>query len=402
MALSDLKTRCVFALILCFTLAHSTSAAEWDELILDGYQQAYNLDYDAAITTFERAVEMRPNNSAGYRGAASALWLRLLFSRGNVLVDNYLIGSFRGPQTDDENVPEDIDLRFQQHIDRAIKLAEAALTEAPNDPDAHYELGLSVGLLASYRASIRGESLRAVLTAKRAYDAHQRVLELDPSRDDAKFLVGIYRYIVSVLPRLFRLVARLVGFDGGKNEAMAMVTAAASHPGKSQAEAQFALVLLLNREREYVRARQILELLLKDYPKNRLVWLELASTWLRDKRPAMAELTLTHGFRRLQGDDRVRMFGEGPMWYLKRGTARASLGLYESAQGDLMRAAKGPGAIWVSGRAHLELGKIADLAGDRELAQLYYSRGRHLCDDVNDRRCERESDRLRNTPYRGQ
>ena len=116
------------------------------------------------------------------------------------------------------------------------------MTEAPNDPDAHYELGLSVGLLASYRASIRGESLRAVLSAKRAYDAHQRVLELDPSRDDAKFLVGIYRYIVSVLPRLFRLVARLVGFDGGKNEAMAMVTAAASHPGKSQAEAQLSLI----------------------------------------------------------------------------------------------------------------------------------------------------------------
>ncbi len=398
----NLKTQCVFVSVLCFTLANSSSASEWDQLILNGYQQAYNLDHNVAITTFERAVKLEPNNPASYRGIASALWLRLLFSRGNVLVDNYLIGSFKGPEVNPKDVPKDIDLRFQEYINRAIELAETALTEAPDDPDAHYELGMSVGLLASYRASIRGESLRAVLAAKRAYNSHRRVLELDPSRDDAKFLVGIYRYIVSVMPRVFRLIARLVGFDGGKNEAMAMVTAAASHPGNSQAEAQFALVLLLNREREYAQARKILKLLMKDYPKNRLVWLELASTWLRDNRPAMAELTLTHGFRRLQGDDRVRMFGEGPLWHLKRGTARASLGLYAGAQNDLMRAAKGPGAVWVSGRAHLELGKIADLAGDRTLARSYYSRGRNLCDDANDRRCKRESNRLRNTPFRGQ
>ena len=398
----NLKTQCVFVSVLCFTLANSSSASEWDQLILNGYQQAYNLDHNVAITTFERAVKLEPNNPASYRGIASALWLRLLFSRGNVLVDNYLIGSFKGPEVNPKDVPKDIDLRFQEYINRAIELAETALTEAPDDPDAHYELGMSVGLLASYRASIRGESLRAVLAAKRAYNSHRRVLELDPSRDDAKFLVGIYRYIVSVMPRVFRLIARLVGFDGGKNEAMAMVTAAASHPGNSQAEAQFALVLLLNREREYAQARKILKLLMKDYPKNRLVWLELASTWLRDNRPAMAELTLAHGFRRLQGDDRVRMFGEGPLWHLKRGTARASLGLYAGAQNDLMRAAKGPGAVWVSGRAHLELGKIADLAGDRTLARSYYSRGRNLCDDANDRRCERESNRLRNTPFRGQ
>jgi hypothetical protein len=200
------------------------------------------------------SVQLEPNNPASYRGIASALWLRLLFSRGNVLVDNYLIGSFKSPEANPKDVPKDIDLRFQEYINRAIELAETALTEAPDDPDAHYELGMSVGLLASYRASIRGESLRAVLAAKRAYNSHRRVLELDPSRDDAKFLVGIYRYIVSVMPRVFRLIARLVGFDGGKNEAMAMVTAAASHPGNSQAEAQFALVLLLNREREYAQA----------------------------------------------------------------------------------------------------------------------------------------------------
>lgn len=50
------------------------------------------------------------------------------------------------------------------------------------------------------------------------------------------------------------MMAYLVGLDGGKEAAINMVTAAAAYPKQHQAEAQFALVLLLNREREYARA----------------------------------------------------------------------------------------------------------------------------------------------------
>ena len=118
-----------------------------------------------------------------------------------------------------------------------------------------------------------------------------------------------------------------------------------------------------------------------------LVWLESASTWLRDERARMAERDLTLGLAKLASDDRPRMFGEDKVWLLKRGTARIDLSKLDDARADLEAARTGPTTEWVQGHATLELGKLADLEGDRSLARSEYDRGRKLCDRANDRRC---------------
>ena len=213
------------------------------------------------------------------------------------------------------------------------------------------------------------------------------MLELDPTRNDAKLTLGLYRYLVSLLPGPVRMMAYLVGFDGGKDEAMRLVEEAAAYPGDSEAEAKFALVLLYNREKEFDRAQRVLTELKRRYPRNRLVWLEAASTWLRDERAGMAERDLALGFAKLVNDDRPRMFGENEVWLLKRGTARLDLSKLDAARADLEAARTGPATGWVQGRATVELGKIADLEGDRVRARSEYDRGRKLCERAHDRRC---------------
>ena len=331
-----------FAIILfaCWCVSGSTAAAaELHALVTEGFPLAYNLDHEAAIAKLTKAVQVYPDNPVGHRSLAATVWLQLLFSRGSLLVDNYLTGSISRPTGDLKPPPKELDQLFEKHIERAIALSERAIKLSPNDVNAHYELGIAVGLAASYRASIRGQTFRALRYAKRAYSAHQRVLELNPNRDDAKLLVGIYR-----------MMAYLVGFDGGKDEAIALVRDAATYPGETQAEAQFALVLLLNRERQYGRAQHFLEQLRRAYPRNRLVWLETASTWLRDDRPAMANLSLAHGFSQLQGDNRTRMYGEDATWHL---------------------------------------------------ARVHYRQSKNLCDDARDRRCEQAADYDLDYPFTG-
>ena len=392
----------VIALVAYWCISTSTVvAAEPTALVTEGFDLAYNLDHEAAIAKLTSAVEVYPDNPIVHRSLAAAVWLKLIFSRGTLLVDNYLTGSVSRPTGDLEPPPVELDQLFEKHIERAIALSETEIRLAPDDANAHYELGIAVGLAASYRASIRGQTFRALRYAKRAYSAHQRVLELNPNRDDAKLLVGIYRYVVSIMPRLFRMMAYLVGFDGGKDEAIALVRDAAAYPGETQAEAQFALVLLLNRERQYGQAQRFLRQLRRTYPRNRLVWLETASTWLRDDRPAMADLSLVHGFSQLQGDDRTRMFGEDATWHLARGTARVDLGLVDRAHADLSRAANGDAPLWVTGRAQLGLGKLADLEGSRQRARDYYRQSKRLCDDARDRRCEQAADYYLDYPFTG-
>ena len=57
--------------------------------------------------------------------------------------------------------PKGLDETFKFHIEHAIELSEEAVRRSPEDPDAHYELGASIALAASYKASIEGDPLRA-------------------------------------------------------------------------------------------------------------------------------------------------------------------------------------------------------------------------------------------------
>ena len=182
---------------------------------------------------------------------------------------------------------------------------------------------------------------------------------------------------------------------------MRLVEEAAAYPGDSEVEAKFALVLLYSREKEFSQAQRVLSELKQRYPRNRLVWLESASTWLRDERARMAERDLRLGFAKLLEDDRTRMFGEDEMWLLKRGTARVEFAKLTDARSDLEAARTGGTTEWVQGRASVELGKIADIEGDRSLARSEYDRGRRLCDRAHDRRCVSLAKNLKKHGYSG-
>ena len=374
-------------------------AKEPDDMLRRGYDLAYNLDHVEAFKVLAQAIKERPDDPAAYRAIAAITWLRVLFLRRAVLVDNYLVGSSRRPTGKVKDPPKELDEIFRTHIERAIELSEDAVRRAPDDPDSHHELGASVALAASYKASIEDNPLRALREAKRAYTAHQKVLELDPSRKDANLILGLYRYIVSLMPRAFRMVAYLVGFEGGKEEAIGLIEEAAEYPGETQTEAKVALVLLYNLENHFEEAQHVLNDLKIRYPRNRLWWLESASTWLRDERAWMAERPLLEGFSKLATDDRTRMAGEEAVWKLKRGGARVALGLTDEARPDLIAARDAEIDAWVTGHAHLELGKIADLNGDRLQARQEYDRARKLCRRAKDKKCEKSAETLKDDGF---
>lgn len=55
--------------------------------------------------------------------------------------------------------------------------------------------------------------------------------------------------------------------------------------------------------------------------------------------------------------------------------------------------------LWVTGRTHIELGKLADLSGRREEARRHYEQARELCTDGRDRRGANLAKRLSNNAY---
>jgi tetratricopeptide (TPR) repeat protein len=358
-----------------------------------GTEQIFNLDRDDAIQTFRQAIAADPQDAGAYRGLATGLWLSITFRRGNMTVDDYL-GRVTRPTGPAAAAPPETTAAFRDAIDHAIALARQRVARNSQDPDAHYEIGAAVGVRASYMATVDGSLLGAFRSAREAYEEHEQVMTLDPRRKDAGLIVGTYRYIVSALALPIRLMAYVAGFGGDKERGLQMIQDAAAFPGDNQDDARFALTLLYNREKRYDDALRVLGMMREKYPGNRLAWLESGSTCLRAGRPADAERFLNDGFARFADDRRPRMFGEDALWHYKRGTARAALGKGAEATDDLKRALGLEGRKWVYGRTHLELGKLALKAGDRNGARTELRAAAELCESDNDPAPAEEARRL--------
>jgi tetratricopeptide (TPR) repeat protein len=229
--------------------------------------------------------------------------------------------------------------------------------------------------------------------AKRAFDAHEKVLVLDPRRRDAGLIVGTYRYLVSALSLPMRWMAYVAGFGGGRERGIRMISEAAEYPGEMQVEARFAQILVYNRERQYDAAVHVLDTLEREYPRNRLIVLEKASTMLRAGRYADAERVLSDGLAKFAGDTRRRIPGEEALWRYKRGAARLGAGRRADAVADLRAALEATPADWVGGRSRVELGKAAEQAGDKGAASGEYQQAVTLCERGNDPVCVEDARR---------
>ncbi|MDQ3420767.1 MAG: hypothetical protein M3541_18680 [Acidobacteriota bacterium] len=363
------------------------------ELRLQALDSAYNLDYDRAIALLKQAIEASPGDPAPHRTLASVLWQQILFQRGAVTVDHYL-GSLSRARVDLRKPPPELDAQFRKHIARAIELAQARVKSAPDDPQAHYDLGTALGLDASYMATVDGRMLAGFKAARRCYDEHERVLELDARRNDAALSVGMYRYIISTLSLPMRMMAYVAGFGGGKEQGVTLVQQAAAGGGEARIDALFALVLIHNREERFGEALEVLRQLRKLYPGNRLVLLEAGATALRGGRAAEADALLTEGIGILSRETRPRFQGEEQLWRYKRGAARAVLGRADALE-DLQVAARGDGLTWVAGRVRVELARLALKRGDRAAAASEATQAETLCLNGNDPPCVEQAKELK-------
>jgi tetratricopeptide (TPR) repeat protein len=358
----------------------------------------YNLDHSGALATFSEAMAADPSDPAPHRLAAATIWIQALFQQGAVTADDYL-GQARS-SVDRKPLPPDLAASFRAHLNRALELSQARLRAHPGDPDAHFQVGAAYGFLASYTATVEGRVMGGFGDARRAYREHKRVLELDPSRPDAGLIVGMYRYGVSQLPLHWRLLAGLAGFDGGREQGVTLVERAAEAASDIQTNARFTLIVIYNREARYDEALRVIDRLQAQYPRNRLLWLEQATTALRAGRFENARTALEQGLLKCSADTRPRALGEEARWRYVYGAALVGLHERSKAERELRTVLALEAPRWLQGRARKELGKIADLAGDRPTALSQYRAAERLCRAGHDTSCVDEASTLAKTAYR--
>ena len=352
---------------------------------------AYNLDHDEAIGLARRAVALEPDNPRLHRNLAAIVWLNILFKRGAVTVDHYLGKMTRTDVSLPKPNPADA-AEFKKSIDRAIELADARVKANPKDVQANYDAGVSYGLQASYTASVEGSVRSAFGTAKRAFNTLEDVLEREPSRTSAGVVVGTYKYVIATLNPFLRGVVWVAGMSGDKEKGIALLESAARHPD-SRVDASAALMLIYSREGRHGDVVRIAHDLGTEFPRNRLFQLEEGAAAIRAGRASEADTVLTRGIEAFKRDTRPKIPSEEALWYYKRGMARLNQNQQPAADADLQYALGAKPSDWIRGKIQLELGKLADLAGRRSVAEEAYRTAVRLCGASADPVCEKDANR---------
>jgi tetratricopeptide (TPR) repeat protein len=183
----------------------------------------------------------------------------------------------------------------------------------------------------------------------------------------------------------------MAGFGGGRERGIRLVEEAAATPSDVQTNAKFALVVIYNRERRYAEALRIVQQLQQRFPRNRLLWLEAASTALRAGRPVEANAAIEQGLTMFAGDSRPRAFGEAARWRYQHGLSLAAMNLNAAAETEFRAALNTECQPWLRGRTLLELGKLIQLSNGGTSVPAEARQAVDLCSAAKDEACVKEA-----------
>jgi len=273
--------------LLCFLLfgCGLWAAAADPKVIYDQSTDAlYNLDFNTAQQGYETLTREYPENPDYWNALASSLLLRIMYEQEKLSLESFS-GSSLGTSESRDAVNAKEEKRLRDTVDIAISKSDAILKKNPRDIRALYAKGISNATLASFEASVKRSYMAAGRKAKAARDLHQEVLKLDSSLDDARMSVGMFNYVVAVIPGSIRWMLSLLGFrSAGKEIGIEQLETAAAKGKSVGTDARMMLIVVYNRERRYEKAINFATELHNRYPRNFIFELARASIYGKMKR----------------------------------------------------------------------------------------------------------------------
>lgn len=389
--------RALFSALILLAAAAAQGPAQ-GPLVDRGFDHFYNLEYDQALADFRQASALHPDIPDLHNHIAQTLVFREMF-RDGALESELVSGNNSFLRRPKLNPTPETEREFLHELSRAMALCSARLKQHPNDTRALYALGISYGLRANYYWVVKKawrDSLRDATAARRQ---HNRVVELEPTNVDARLVQGLHDYIVGSLPVFYRSLGFLVGIRGDKEKGIRTIQDVARNGRINRIDAEIFLCALYRRENRPLQAVPLINDLIRRFPRNFLLRLELAQMYSMggDGTRALAaldelkRLKTAHaaGFDRLPWEKIYFQEGTIQFWYRDFDRALENLQKVAAAsqQVDLNSGAY----------AYLRIGQIYDLTGRRPQALDAYRRCISFAPDAD---AARESRRYLSDPYR--
>ena len=297
------------------------------------------------------------------------------------------------------NPTPEIEREILDQVSKAMALSQAQLNRNPNDTAAMYALGISYGLRSNYYWIVKKSWRDSLRDATSARKLHNRISELEPNNVDARLVQGLHDYIVGSLPLMWRMLGFLAGIHGDKEKGIQTVQEVARNGRLNKVDAEIFLGALYRRENQPRLAIPLILDLIRRFPRNFLLRLELSQMYsvAGDGAKALetvdeiARLKARHapGFDRLPWEKIWFQAGTIQFWY--RDLDRALENMKKvTAGGDELDLNTGV-------QAWLRMGQIYDMTGRRPQALEAYRKAIAYAPQAE---AAQESRKYLSTPYR--
>jgi len=166
--------------------------------------------------------------------------------------------------------------QFERSLDKAHRLAAAALARDPQDADAAFAEILRMGLHSDYLALIERRYRASLDETKASREMAEKLLARRPDYGDAYLAIGVENYLLSLKPAPIRWLLRLDGAQTDRGEGITKLRVTAKLGRYLRPFAKLLLAVAALREDDRAGARELLLGLAADFPRNPLYRQELA------------------------------------------------------------------------------------------------------------------------------
>ncbi|HYO46203.1 MAG TPA: hypothetical protein VEY33_05890 [Gemmatimonadota bacterium] len=330
-----------------------------------GIEDYYAFDYTGALARFDRVIAAVPDHPVGYFLKAEAYWWLFLNDRQNGRARRELGG----------------------WLEEAITRGERRLKDHPDDVETLFILGSAYGRRGMLAGTAR-DAWKAGRDALRAKDKLDRVQELAPENVDAVAAEGLYQYYVGTFGSVTRAASRLLfGLKGDREAGLRALDIARRKGTYTRTEAGFFQALFyLQYEDRPAAAQPILNRLRERYPRNLYFTTMAAYALQRQRRFETARPIYESVLRQLSGTGVYGREGESITRFFFGQTLMA-LGGYDAAAEQFVRVVQlRASESDAYPHAYLFLGRLADLRGNRAVAETYYRKVLSLPDAAGSRK----------------
>ena len=350
-----------------------TSALNLDPQVRQGFNDFYNLDYDAALKTFRAVAQQHPNDPMAWDYILLVTIFQQLYVQDLLDTTYYARDNFLTNKRE-VDVPAAVRNEIDGLTNKVIQMTDAEIKAKPNDKDAYFERGYAKGLHASF-ITLADHSYAAA--ARQGYSARndsEQTLKLDPQYADADMAVGIQQFAVASLPGWVRLLVGIMGVGGNKEKGLNLLRESAAHGVVTSVESRTALSLFLRHDGRYGEALNVQRGLAQEYPHDFLFRLEVANL-LKDEGHGLEAIA---EYKHVIDDGLKPGYFYGPRlqlaWFGMADTMRGYNDIKGAAYAYTQASQEQNSSDWLRKRSLLAAGEMDDLLHDRAAAVAMYKR----------------------------